>query len=65
MWGEGFNWDFSNYTHAIPEDDFKHVKGMHCPCRPQIESLPGLGATAICHRRIDLTVPDTIPEDWA
>lgn len=52
-----------DFPHAVPDDGFQHTRTMECGCHPFTHFVPGLGG-AVCHRRLDLGVPDTVPEEW-
>lgn len=52
-----------NIRHAVPDDGFEHVRTLECACHPVIEFVRGLGG-AVCHRRLDLGVPDSVPQEW-
>ncbi len=55
----------NNLEHAIPDDDFKHIKSMDCGCIPYVHTLPGIVGPAICHTRIVAEeAPDTLPDGW-
>jgi hypothetical protein len=56
-------WPEPDFAHAVPDDGFEHVWTMECACHPFIHVVPGLGG-AVCHRRLDLGVPDTVPAEW-
>ena len=49
--------------HAVPEDGFQHADTRECACRPVFRFVSGLGGS-VCHSRLDLGVPDTVPEEW-
>jgi len=50
--------------HYIPDDGYGHVKDMSCPCGPQMIAIPWVAA-GIAHQRIDMKVPNYVPEEWA
>jgi hypothetical protein len=54
------------YEHAVPEDGYEHdtsPNSLACPCQPELVSILWVGS-AICHRHINLSVPDYVPLNW-